>query len=46
MAERRWSELSGGQRRAIVLSGVVQVALLIAALVAIQWRPQEEIRGS
>ena len=46
MANRRWSELSSGQRRAIVLSGVVQVTLLIAALVDIRRRPQEEIRGS
>ncbi|MDQ3864148.1 MAG: PLD nuclease N-terminal domain-containing protein [Actinomycetota bacterium] len=46
MANRRWSELSSGQRRAIVLSGVVQMTLLIAALVDIRRRPQEEIRGS
>lgn len=46
MAKRRWSELSAGQRRGIVLSGMVQVALLITALVDIWRRPQEEIRGS
>ena len=46
MANRRWSELSSGQRRAIVLSGVVQMTLLIAALVDIRRRPQEEIKGS
>jgi len=46
VANKRWSELSAGQQRGIVLSGAVQVALLIAALVDIRRRPQEEIRGS
>jgi hypothetical protein len=46
VANRRWSELSTGQRRGIVLSGAVQVTLLIAALVDIRRRPEEEIRGS
>ena len=45
MAKRRWSELSTGQRRGIVLSGAVQLTLLVAALVDIRRRPQEEIRG-
>ena len=46
MARKRWSELSSGQRRGVVLSGVVQVTLLIAALLDIWRRPEEEIRGS
>jgi hypothetical protein len=46
VAKKRWSELSTGQRRAVVLSGVVQVSLLIAALVDIWQRPEEEVRGS
>jgi Phospholipase_D-nuclease N-terminal len=45
VANKRWSELSSGQRTGIVLSGAVQVALLIAALVDIRRRLQEEIRG-
>ena len=45
MANKRWSELSSGQRRGIVLSGTVQVALLIAALADIWRRPEEQIRG-
>ena len=45
MANKRWSELSSGKRTGIVLSGAVQVALLIVALVDIRRRPQEEIRG-
>jgi hypothetical protein len=46
VANRRWSELSVGQRRGIVLSGAVQVVLLIAALVDIRRRPEDEIRGN
>lgn len=46
MANKRWSELSARQRRRIVLSGVVQIALLGAALVDIWRRPEEEIRGN
>jgi hypothetical protein len=46
VANKRWSELSTGQRRGIVLSGVAQVALLVAALVDIWRRPEEEIRGN
>jgi hypothetical protein len=46
MAKNRWSELSAGQRRGVMLSAVVQVTLLIAALVDIWRRPEEEIRGS
>ena len=46
MAKKRWSELSAGQRRGVMLSGVVQVTLPIAALVDIWRRPEEEIRGS
>ena len=39
------SELSSGRQRGILLSGAVQVALLVAALADIWRRPQEEIRG-
>ena len=46
MARKRWSELSGRQRRGVVISGVVQVTLLFAALVDIWRRPEDEIRGS
>jgi hypothetical protein len=45
VANKRWSELSTGQRRGIVLSGAVKVALLMAALADIWRRPKEEIRG-
>jgi hypothetical protein len=42
----RWSELSSGQKRVVVLSGAVQLGLLAAALADIRRRPAEEIRGN
>jgi hypothetical protein len=32
MADKKWGELSTAQKRGIVLSGAVQIGLLIAAL--------------
>jgi hypothetical protein len=46
MAKKKWSDLSGGQKRGIALSGVVQIGLLKAALVDIYRRPAEQVRGS
>lgn len=46
MPKKQWKDLSAGQKRRILLSGTVQVALLIAALTDIYRRPGEEIRGS
>ena len=46
MAKKKWSDLSGGQKRSIALSGVVQIGLLKAALVDIYRRPAEQVRGS
>ena len=45
VAKKRWRNLTVSQKRAIVLSSTVQVALLAVALVDIYRRPQEEIRG-
>jgi Phospholipase_D-nuclease N-terminal len=44
--KKRWSDLSSGQRGAVVAVGVVQVSLLVAALRDLWRRPSEEIRGS
>ena len=46
MAKKKWSDLSGGHKRGIALSGVVQIGLLKAALVDIYRRPAEQVRGS
>jgi hypothetical protein len=45
MPKKRWDDLSGVKKGAIVLSGVVQLGLLAVALVDIYRRPTEEIRG-
>jgi hypothetical protein len=42
---KRWRDLSPGQKGAIALSGAVQLGLLVAALVDIYRRPAGEIRG-
>ena len=44
-ANKRWSDLSPAQRRAIVAAGIVQNSLLVAALVDIRRRPQKKVRG-
>lgn len=46
MAGKQWEDLSTRQRMGVVLGGVVQVGLLVAALADIYRRPREEIRGS
>jgi hypothetical protein len=43
---RKWSELSPLARFALVASGVVQLALLAAALWDLRSRPAEEVRGN
>jgi hypothetical protein len=46
VAGKKWSDPSTGQKRAIALSGAVQIGLLIAALVDIHRRTAGVIRGS
>ena len=45
MPNKRWGDLSSTQRKAVVLSGVVQLGLLVATLADIYRRPAREIRG-
>jgi len=45
-SRKRWEDLSSTQQRAIVILGVLQLTLLVAALVDIWRRPEEEIQGS
>ena len=45
MPNKRWGDLSSTQRKAVVLSGVVQLGLLAAAHADIYRRPAAEIRG-
>ncbi len=43
---KKWSDLTSGQKTPFVLRGIVQFALLAAALADIYRRPAEEINGS
>ena len=43
---KKWSDLTAREKAPFVLRGIVQVALLAAALADIRRRPAEEINGS
>jgi hypothetical protein len=43
--KQSWSDLSAGQRAAVVAAGVVQVGLLGAALTDLRRRPSAEVNG-
>jgi len=46
MAKKKWSDLTSGQRAAIVVAGCVQVSLAAAAWADLARRPAEEVVGS
>ena len=46
MPTRRWRDLSAGARRLIVVGGMVEGALKVAALADLARRPSSEIRGA
>ena len=43
--KKRWADLSTEQKRAIIAAGVVQNALLAAALIDLRKRPAKQING-
>jgi hypothetical protein len=43
--EVRWADLSDGQRRLLIGAATAEAALKIAALVDMQRRPADQIRG-
>lgn len=43
--KKSWSELTGGQKAAIILAGAVEFGLKVAALVDLYRRDREEVRG-
>ncbi len=45
MAGKKWSELSPGTRRLIIVGAAVETSLKAAALVDIKRRPASEIRA-
>jgi len=46
LRNKKWSDLTTREKTPFVLRGIVQFALLVAALADIYRRPVEEIRGS
>lgn len=46
MAKKRWQDLSPRTRQVIVAAAVVDGILKVAALVDLQRRPAEQVRGS
>ncbi|MGD0997113.1 MAG: PLD nuclease N-terminal domain-containing protein [Thermoleophilia bacterium] len=45
-AKQKWSDLSKRSRTLIIIAGVIEVSLLVAALIDIARRPASQIRGS
>ncbi|QGG42229.1 PLD nuclease N-terminal domain-containing protein [Aeromicrobium yanjiei] len=45
MAQKKWSDLSPGQQRAIYVAGAVETVLTAAALWDLARRPADEVRG-
>lgn len=45
MARKRWSDLSGGQKAAIVVAASVQISLAATAWIDLARRPAELVRG-
>ncbi len=44
-ADIRWGDLSDGQRRLVIAAAAAEASLKIAALIDIQRRPADQIRG-
>lgn len=44
--QKEWNELTTSGKISIVISGLIQVALLLAALRDLRQRPKEQINGS
>jgi hypothetical protein len=45
-SKQRWSDLSTPRRAGVAGAGVVQLALLVAALLDLRRRPADQIKGS
>ena len=43
--KKRWADLSTAQKRAVIAAGVVQNALLVAALIDLRRRSAKQING-
>ena len=45
MAKKKWSDLTSGQRKAMIALGTVEVALASAAYIDLIRRPADEVDG-
>lgn len=45
MTKRRWSDLSEGTRKRIVIIGLIEGVLKLFALIDLRRRPAEQVRG-
>jgi hypothetical protein len=43
--QKKWSDLSPAQQRAVIAMGVVETAMTVWALVDLARRPAEQVRG-
>jgi hypothetical protein len=46
MAQKKWADLTSGQRKAVIVAGAVQLSLATAAWVDLARRPAEQVNGS
>lgn len=46
MAKKKWSDLTSGQRKAMIALGTVEVALAGAAYIDLIRRPVDQVNGS
>ena len=46
MAKKKWSDLTSGQRKAMIALGTVEVALASAAYIDLIRRPANQVNGS
>ena len=46
MAKKKWSDLTSGQRKAMIALGTVEVALASAAYIDLMRRPADKVNGS
>lgn len=46
MARKKWSELSGGQRAAILTLACIEISLTATAAVDLLRRPDDQVKGS